>query len=193
MQHRHVDEFGGRVEMAERSAKRAAVARLAMADVREGFAEDRKHGSDFGGKFEVALPRHRADREPVRLQSWNTRLDDLLRSMRWSGIANTRKFIIGISDCPPASGIRVLERAEKPTASAIVRGSWYVNGAGFNCIANPAPSGRGVSGLRSPSRWRAAFRCRFSSHRRAPRAARPGVPDARSSRRARSRATAASA
>src|SRR5882757_4014375 len=61
MQHRHVDQFGGRVEVTERSAESSAIARLAMADIADRLADDRERGFDIGRKFKLALPRHRAE------------------------------------------------------------------------------------------------------------------------------------
>ena len=57
------NQFGGRIEMAERAADRAAVARLAMADVHDGLMQQRAFRLDEVGEFEVALARHGADLE----------------------------------------------------------------------------------------------------------------------------------
>ena len=53
--------FRRRVEMAERAADCAAIARLAMADVEDALAQQRMLGGDQIGEFDVALARHGAD------------------------------------------------------------------------------------------------------------------------------------
>ena len=57
-----VTNFGRRIEMTERAADRAAIARLAMADIQDRFVDQRIARLDRIGKFEIALARHRADR-----------------------------------------------------------------------------------------------------------------------------------
>ncbi len=55
------DQLGGRIEMAQRAAERAAVAGLAVPDLGDGFVHQRAASADELGEFDVALARHRAD------------------------------------------------------------------------------------------------------------------------------------
>ncbi len=57
---RHVDQFRGGIEVTQRAAEGAAVARLAVPDVGERLAQDRAAPADVRGEFEFALARHRA-------------------------------------------------------------------------------------------------------------------------------------
>src|SRR4029453_19425536 len=57
--------FRRRIEMAQRAADRAPVARLTMAYLQQGLVHDRPARAHRLGKFEIALARHRADFERI--------------------------------------------------------------------------------------------------------------------------------
>ena len=57
------NQLGRRIEMAERTAYGAAVARLPMADVHDGLMQQRAFRRDQVREFEIALASHGADFE----------------------------------------------------------------------------------------------------------------------------------
>src|SRR5690348_5155191 len=66
---RHGNDFGRGIEMAERTADGAAVARLAMPHLTNGFGKQRTAARHLIGKFDVALPRHGADLEHLSVEA----------------------------------------------------------------------------------------------------------------------------
>ena len=57
------DQLGRRIEMAQRTAERAAVAGLAVPDLGDGLVHQRAALAHQFGEFDVALARHGADLE----------------------------------------------------------------------------------------------------------------------------------
>src|SRR4051812_21672936 len=68
IQRRDIDQLGRRIEVAKRAAYGAAIARLAMTDVVQGFQQDWKRLLDLGREFEIALARHRSDMKPAAVE-----------------------------------------------------------------------------------------------------------------------------
>src|SRR6478609_8105994 len=98
--------------MRERAADRAAIARLAMADMQETRAQQRQAPGHEFGKLEVALARHRADP------------DDVIALLDADEIRNAREIdqVIGLHEAevhhrderlPARKDLRVLESREK--------------------------------------------------------------------------------
>src|SRR6185437_10351655 len=58
---RQIDELGCGIEMAERAADRAAIARLAVTDMGERLLDHRAESRHLGGELDFALARHCAE------------------------------------------------------------------------------------------------------------------------------------
>ena len=147
---RRVDEFRRRIEMAQRAAQRAAIARLPVADVRKRRLQQRTVPPDIGRELDFALPRHGADLQCAVLDTDIGQLADLVEIDQVIGHGKT-EIHHRHQRLPAGEHARVLVRGEQTdgvvdAARIVIDKGRGLHAYSFSCFAV------GVSGATSSRR-----------------------------------------